>query len=395
MTTTFRVVDLFAGCGGLTQGFQDVARDKKLGVRYEVVAAVEADRAAAATYAANFGRDHLHHLKIEDWRTEDIPAAAADGTPGADVVVGGPPCQGFSNLGRRDPGDPRNQLWREYVRVLDLIKPYYFVMENVAAFFRSPEWEIFQEELESGALQDYEADAYVLNAAEFGVPQVRKRAIVIGRRKDRRPVPAPVGRFAGRPEKWKTVEDALDGRLEPQVPTDAINLPDDLFPFDDASLPGAFKTSELHLTRNLTELSRLRFADIPYGGNRTDIHPSRLARCWVGHTSGSMDVMGRLVWEKPSVTIRTEFVKPEKGRYLHPDENRPITHAEAALLQTFPTDFLWCGSKVQIAKQIGNAVPVKLANELGKLIARELLNPVSASVERAPRRTATSKRKAV
>lgn len=373
MTTTFRVVDLFAGCGGLTQGFQDVASDRGLGVRFEVVAAVEADRAAAATYAANFGRDHLHHLKIEDWKDEDIPVADDDGSPGAEVVVGGPPCQGFSNLGRRDPLDPRNQLWREYTRVLNLIRPHYFVMENVAAFFKSPEWQIFRRELESGALQGYEADSYILNAAEFGVPQVRKRAIVIGRRRDRPPVPAPAGRLAGRPDKWKTVGDALK-RLPQQVSAGVIDLPDDLFTFDGVSLPGAFKTSQLHLSRRLTALSRRRFADIPYGGNRTDIHPSRQARCWIGHNSGSMDVMGRLVWEKPSVTIRTEFHKPEKGRYLHPEQDRPITPAEAALLQTFPLDFLWCGAKVHVAKQIGNAVPVKLATDLGKLIARELLH---------------------
>jgi DNA (cytosine-5)-methyltransferase 1 len=83
-----------------------------------------------------------------------------------------------------------------------------------------------------------------------------------------------------------------------------------------------------------------------------------------------MDVMGRLYADRPSVTIRTEFVKPEKGRYLHPTEPRPITHAEAALLQTFPLDHQWCGAKVAIARQIGNAVPVDLASALGRLVAR-------------------------
>ena len=87
------------------------------------------------------------------------------------------------------------------------------------------------------------------------------------------------------------------------------------------------------------------------------------------HTSGSGDVMGRMVWEKPSVTIRTEFFKPEKGRYLHPTEHRAITHFEAARLQGFPDDYLWVGSKVDIARQIGNAVPLPLGRALGEAIA--------------------------
>jgi DNA (cytosine-5)-methyltransferase 1 len=154
---------------------------------------------------------------------------------------------------------------------------------------------------------------------------------------------------------------------------EATELPPDLQVFDHVSLPGPFKTAQLHLTRNFSKLSQDRFVKIPYGGNRTNIPDHLLAPCWVAHKTGSMDVMGRLRWERPSVTIRTEFVKPEKGRYLHPTEHRSITHAEAALLQTFPLDFLWCGAKVHIARQIGNAVPVRLAHALGLLIAAELL----------------------
>lgn len=93
------------------------------------------------------------------------------------------------------------------------------------------------------------------------------------------------------------------------------------------------------------------------------------ARCWIGHTTGSADVMGRLHWDKPSVTIRTEFFKPEKGRYLHPVEDRAITHYEAAILQGFPVDYRWVGSKTQVARQIGNAVPVQLSHALADIVA--------------------------
>ena len=119
-------------------------------------------------------------------------------------------------------------------------------------------------------------------------------------------------------------------------------------------------------------MSGERFAAIPYGGNRFDIPGHLLPRCWQNHTTGSGDVMGRLRWDQPSVTIRTEFYKPEKGRYLHPTENRPITHYEAALLQGFPPTFEWFGSKTAIGRQIGNAVPVPLARAIAQHLAVKL-----------------------
>ena len=108
---------------------------------------------------------------------------------------------------------------------------------------------------------------------------------------------------------------------------------------------------------------------IPEGGNRFDLPDSLKAPCWINHDSGAGDVMGRLYWDRPSVTIRTEFTKPEKGRYLHPTQNRAITPYEGALLQGFPAEHLWVGSKTSIVKQIGNAVPIPL----GKAIAQHLL----------------------
>lgn len=359
--TRLRLVDLFAGCGGLTRGFLDVNRDPELRSSYEVVAAVECDRTAAATYAANYGRDRLFPNRIEDWQPDDIPVA--------DVVVGGPPCQGFSDLGLRDPADPRNRLWREYARALKRIDPDYFVIENVAAFFRSPQWDLLQDEVDNGGLRRYEVQPYVLNAAEFGVPQIRRRAIVIGRRRDLPPVPHPDTVRPAESKRFPTVGATL-AKLPAYVPPDAIDLPESMYEFDGIEVPGAFKTSELHITRRLTEISRLRIAAIPPGGNRTDLPDDLQAPCWRRHKTGSMDVMGRLHAHRPSVTIRTEFVKPEKGRYLHPSEPRPLTHAEAALLQTFPLDYQWCGAKVSIARQIGNAVPVTLSNALARLIAR-------------------------
>jgi DNA (cytosine-5)-methyltransferase 1 len=137
--------------------------------------------------------------------------------------------------------------------------------------------------------------------------------------------------------------------------------------------PGAFKSSQLHLGRRPTDLSLRRYRSIPPGGNRFDIPVHLQPACWRRHSTGSADVMGRLRWDSPSVTIRTEFYKPEKGRYLHPTEHRPITHYEAALLQSFDDDYMWCGSKTAIGRQIGNAVPPRLA----KAIASNLLTALA------------------
>ncbi|NKS67189.1 hypothetical protein GS461_17240 [Rhodococcus hoagii] len=135
------------------------------------------------------------------------------------------------------------------------------------------------------------------------------------------------------------------------------------------SFPGQFKLSELHLTRSYEVLSMKRFASIPPGGNRFNIPDDLLSECWRKHKSGSGDVMGRLHWDRPSVTIRTEFFKPEKGRYLHPTEHRAITHLEAGLLQGFPLDSRWVGSKTAIARQIGNAVPVALSAAIAHVMS--------------------------
>jgi DNA (cytosine-5)-methyltransferase 1 len=143
-------------------------------------------------------------------------------------------------------------------------------------------------------------------------------------------------------------------------------------------VPGYYQTHELHVSRYYTDLSLKRFRHIPPGGNRFDLPLDLQAPCWQRHTTGSGDVMGRLHWDRPSVTIRTEFWKPEKGRYLHPTADRAITHMEAALLQGFPEDYRWCGTKVTIGRQIGNAVPV----ELGRAVARAVLAALeSAGIE--------------
>ena len=151
-----------------------------------------------------------------------------------------------------------------------------------------------------------------------------------------------------------------------------------LFRSDGSTTPGAFRSDELHVGRTYSDLSKKRFEKIPYGGNRFDLPEDLKCEAWKKHTSGSGDVMGRLRWEEPSVTIRTEFTKPEKGRYLHPVHDRAISPHEGARIQGFPDHYLFVGPVTQIVKQIGNAVPIPLGREIGAHLS-PLLAPAALS----------------
>ncbi|NTW40007.1 MAG: DNA cytosine methyltransferase [Cellulomonadaceae bacterium] len=351
-TKALTVLDLFAGAGGITTGFHEVGG-------FATVAAVEFDVAAAATYRANHPGARVHVKAIQDWIKDD-------GVPSVDVIVGGPPCQGFSTLGKQDVEDERNALWMEYAKTIVKARPKYFVVENVAAFMKSPQYRQFEAACAPGGmLEDYRFQARVLNAADYGAFQARKRAFLIGYRADLDFPGWPEPTHAGR---HRTVAEAF-ARIENEPRTTELPARSTSTP-GGGVMPGPFSSTELHVGRDYRPISLARFNAIPAGGNRFDLPDDLKARCWIGHTSGSGDVMGRLHWNKPAVTIRTEFFKPEKGRYLHPERPRAITHFEAALLQGFPQDYRWVGSKTAIARQIGNAVPIPLAAAIGRQLLR-------------------------
>ena len=349
------VIDLFAGCGGMTQGFKDAG--------FEPIFAVEWDEEAAATYAAN------HDPEVNHTFCADIASVASADVPKANVVIGGPPCQGFSGLGLQDVDDPRNKLWTEYVRVVLAAEPEFFVIENVDRFRTSGEFDRLQHEVDKGDLADYEITTAVLNAADYGVPQRRRRTIVIGRRggAPALPLPSHSRELTLDTEEWLTVRDAIGHVAHEPLHRDSLHT-DTVTPFE-GEVRGTYAMEEIHIGRVPTDLSLKRYALIPPGGGRFDLAekaPELLPDCWKNKKTGTTDVMGRLRWDESAVTIRTEFFKPEKGRYLHPEADRPLTHLEAALLQSFPESYLWCGTKLSIARQIGNAVPPALARAIGQ-----------------------------
>ena len=355
----FTFIDLFSGAGGLSLGFERLSKKP-----FESVWANDFDVFAASTYNENFKSTcHVGDIVdiLEDPRTK---------IPQSDIVIGGPPCQGFSLLNKKRSNDPRKKLWIPFMEVIDRSGARAFVMENVPQLLSSLE---HQEILEWAHARKFNVWSGILLAADYGVPQMRRRAFIVGA-KDHHPkdyfpplkthynafksTPAQLGyfkkEFAIDAEPWRTVRDAISD-LPPPQGTEITNQEPPL---------------DLHFRRNPTQKSIARYKAIPEEGmNRIDLlrnAPELTPDCWIRKKSGGTDLFGRLWWDRPAFTIRTEFFKPEKGRYLHPEQHRPITHREAARFQTFPDDFYFKGSKIEIAKQIGNAVPPQLASHVAK-----------------------------
>lgn len=357
----FRLIDAFSGAGGMTLGFS-----MHFGHPFHPVWANDFNKYCVETYNANFGG----HCTGGD--IVDILNDPSMKIPRADVVIGGPPCQGFSLLNKNRQGDPRKQLWRPFFEIVERSGARVFVMENVPQLLGSLE---HGEIIGTAEAMGFNVWGDVLTAADFGVPQTRRRAFVVGSRlldpkfifpprkthfnpKDnggRQPALSQ-NVFLTKPLIWKTVRDVIS----------------DLPPPEGTEIRDVSPPLDLHFGRNPTPLSQKRYRAIPDEGmNRFDLQriaPDLTPECWIRKKTGGTDLFGRLWWDRPAFTIRTEFFKPEKGRYLHPEQHRPITHREAARLQSFPDDFIFKGSKIEIAKQIGNAVPPLLAARVADVV---------------------------
>jgi DNA (cytosine-5)-methyltransferase 1 len=359
----FKLIDLFCGAGGMTLGFTEY-----FGHHFKPIWANDFNKYCVATYSVNFG-EHCVHGDIVD-----ILKQPSTKIPQADVVIGGPPCQGFSLLNKNREHDPRNHLWRPYLEVVEKSRAKVFVIENVPQILGT-----FEHGEIVGAAEKLGFKVWhgKLCAADYGVPQTRWRAFIVGSKLSdpclifppRKTHFNPNGNghqssldytadanYLHVPQRWRTVRDTI-GNLLPPVGTNPRAEPPPL---------------DLHFGRTPTPKSLKRYKAIPKEGmNRFDLlkrAPELTPLCWIKKKTGGTDLFGRLWWDKPAFTIRTEFFKPEKGRYLHPEQHRPITHREAARLQSFPDSFIFKGTKIEIAKQIGNAVPPLLAARIADIV---------------------------
>ena len=264
------------------------------------------------------------------------------------LLAGGPPCQGFSIQRRGSDIDPRNDLVLKYGQMINELYPMYFVMENVSGIAGKRGKTILQQLVEYVEDIGYSVHIELLDAQDYGVPQRRKRYIIVGERKD-------MGENYTYPKSLnihRTVRDAIG--LLPIPPEDGTDHPD----------------ISLHRRDRLSELNLQRIRAIKEGQGRDDLPSDLLADCHKIDSSviGFRSVYGRMAWDEVAPTITARFDSFTRGKFGHPVQDRSVSLREGALLQTFPIDFEFTGNKVDIARQIGNAVPPIMAEHIGRSI---------------------------
>lgn len=329
----YNYIDLFSGAGGLSLGFDRA--------EYNNIFSVEYDKACCKTYHLNFPQ---HNIVCED--IQNIDKSELDrliGNEEVDVIIGGPPCQGFSkagNIGRTFVDDPRNALFKEFVRIVDYINPKVFVMENVSAMATHKNGKTLQEIIDSfrKAGGGYNVKWEVLNSADYGVPQERRRIFIVG------------------------VNNSIDKEFYfPDKNDQRVNVESAI-----GDLPrlksGESSLIENHVAMNHSKQMLEKMSYVKEGGDRNDI-PEALRP-----TSGDIRKYIRYDRKKPSVCVTGDMRK-----IFHYEQNRALTPRELARLQTFPDDFVFEGTSIQIQQQIGNAVPPTLANKVACRV-REILD---------------------
>ncbi len=348
--TSFTCVDTFCGPGGLSLGLSQAG--------FDVVAAFDADERSIDTYRLNHGRHGFcNDVQLVDRQVlqDRVDFDLTELT----LLAGGPPCQGFSKQRRgAHRGDARNLLVLEFLRLINEIAPKAFVLENVSQLAQIRGKHLVDR---FHSLEDYDlyGDFYV--AADYGVAQTRERFILVGLRSDLSSTFASPPKTTPEPA-WPTVGEVIGDLPEP---------PDDYS--EDPCYPN-------HQAARVTQKNVERFSYVPEGGGWKDIpFPLRLKCHQVVDTSkgGWPDVYGRLVWDGQCPTITGGFDSFTRGRYGHPREDRPLTPREAARLQGFPDSYRFVGTRHDVRHQIGNAVPVPLAEAVGKAVLASLTSPTS------------------
>lgn len=330
-------VDLFCGAGGLTQGLRDAG--------FAVVAAVDNAPLAVEAYRLNHPRVHVVHRDIRRVDPGSLlrDAGLEHGT--LDLLAGCPPCQGFSTMRTRrqsvNVDDPRNGLVAQFARFAEALHPRALMMENVPGLAHDRRLRLLVSRLKSAG---YHVSHAVLDAADYGVPQRRRRFVLIGSREDEIA-------FA-RPARRRTVRDVLAGLGTAGASGDPLHD------------HGEQRSQKIYdLIRDVP----------PNGGSRIDLGPDRQLACH-DRTPGWYDVYGRMAWDEPGPTITSGCINPSKGRFLHPEENRAITLREAALLQSFPVKYKFPlhKGKYHVADLIGNALPPRFVAAQARVIRRAL-----------------------
>ena len=333
-----RAIDLFSGCGGLTLGLKQAG--------FHVIGAVENDKLSTDSYAKNHEETRLWKQDIRTLSTLTVKRALNVRKGKLDLLAGCPPCQGFSALVTKNGcylvDDPRNSLIYEFLRFVEGLMPRAVLMENVPDLARTTRFRRFRKRLEK---LGYKSDYKILDAADYGVPQRRKRLVLLASLNNEIA-------FARTAKAKYTVRHAFQKLNAKQAKSD---------PLHDTS------------SKRTEKVQRLIEKVPKDGGSRTEIKRFTQLRCHANF-DGFYDIYGRMSWDDKSPTITSGCINPSKGRFLHPSKNRPITLREAALLQTFPKNYQisLSNGKYKAAALIGNAFPPEFARRQAMMIREHL-----------------------
>jgi DNA (cytosine-5)-methyltransferase 1 len=334
---TVAVVDFFSGCGGTSLGFRDAGMS--------IVAGIDNDPNAASTFRLNFPEARFFERDIREVPSEEIGSVLR--RRGKVLFSGCAPCQPFSkqNRGRGGP-DPRRFLLGEFQRFVVDLRPDFVVVENVPGIQRIEANSPLSYFVSALKDSQYSVDYSVLAASDFGVPQTRRRLVLVASLDHGALMPRPTHGPGRSPV--TTVRDWI------------VDLP--------AIAAGEMDPADPdHAAMKLSPLNLVRILATPEGGGRESWTPDLLLNCHEGH-SGHSDVYGRLAWDRPASAMTTRCLSYSNGRYGHPDQPRAISLREAALLQTFPRSFRFAGSLTSRGRQVGNAVPPLLAQRVGEAL---------------------------
>lgn len=324
----YNAIDLFSGCGGLSEGLKQAG--------FKVVAGIEIDKNAARTYKINHPETMLFEDDIRKLGTEEI-LNLLNNEP-LHLLAGCPPCQGFSALRKLNRKqavfDERNGLIEEYYRFVERLKPLTIMLENVPGLV---DYSLFKRIIKKIKKLGYEIDYKIVNIAEYGVPQRRKRLVLVGSKLGKIEIAPGIGTTF-------TVRDALEKPKQIDIKNDKLHQ---IYP------------------RHTERVQKLISLIPKNGGSRKDLPDEFKLKCHQRDNVGFNDIYGRLSWDAVSSTITGGCLNPSKGRFLHPEKDRCITAREAALLQTFPVDYKFPTDmpRAELALLIGNALPPEFSRK--------------------------------
>jgi DNA (cytosine-5)-methyltransferase 1 len=357
---------LFSGAGGLDLGLEKAG--------FETLACVEFDPNSRATLRKN--RPNWKLIKGSGAEPGDIRHVCGDEIlestglklGDVDLLSGGPPCQSFSNMGlRRGEQDPKNgDLYLHYLRLVKELQPRSIIFENVEGFNHEQHKAVRTSLLNQLEQLGYALSTGVLVAADYGDPQIRRRYVVIGVRGTEAPrLPIPTHFESAKTHRDFCIRTGLHVPFQPYVTVKEA--------FDQMERNRSKIPYDLKMGVSETVLARMKY--IGPGQNFKVLPEEMLPDCWKSGRHQGADTFGRLRLDRPSVTIRTSGYNPAKGRYIHPTENRGLSTAEMAALQSFPPGYEFVCSTgrptlVGVGRMIGNAVPINLATALGRSVAQ-------------------------